>query len=231
MRLSWDDIWNKPYISFLKAKAAWRTFYSDVNGQVTELSIGADNTVLKSTGATSAPEWAAPALSEMIGGNWKVVYTNGFGVYTEVPLGAALTALVSNGGTAAPTMQGVKVVQPANVADGQTAAVSSVVTYTPTAQGLFEINVTVTVTTATLHNFAVQVTYTDETSTSRTLTVPMAQLAGTLVAAITNVTGVGPYEGVVLTIRAKANTAITVLTAGTFSTVVYDVAACITQVA
>jgi hypothetical protein len=112
----------------------------------------------------------------------------------------------------------------------QTAAVASVATFTPTADGLFEISTNVNVTTSTTHSFAVQVTYTDEGNTARTLTVPMAQLAGTTVAAITNVTGAGPYEGVKLAIRAKASTAITILTSGTFTSVTYNVFGAISQI-
>lgn len=42
---------------------AWRVFYSDASGDVTELALGADGTFLKSNGATSAPSFATPAGS------------------------------------------------------------------------------------------------------------------------------------------------------------------------
>jgi len=48
--------------------------------------------------------------------------------------------------------------------------------------------------------------------------------------AITNVQGVGAYEGVPLHIRAKASTAITVATTGTFTSVTYNVEGYITQI-
>ena len=57
------------------------------------------------------------------------------------------------------------------------------------------------------------------------------QLGGTLVTAITNLTGVGPYEGVPLHIRAKASTAITILTSGTFTSVTYNCEGAIQQIA
>lgn len=42
---------------------AWRVFYSDASGDITELALGADGTFLKSNGATSAPSFATPAGS------------------------------------------------------------------------------------------------------------------------------------------------------------------------
>ena len=42
---------------------AWRVFYSDGNGDITELALGADGTFLKSNGAAVAPTFATPAGS------------------------------------------------------------------------------------------------------------------------------------------------------------------------
>jgi hypothetical protein len=42
---------------------AWRVFYSDSLGDITELALGADGTFLKSNGASSAPTFATPAGS------------------------------------------------------------------------------------------------------------------------------------------------------------------------
>ena len=42
---------------------AWRVFYSDSAGDITELALGADGTFLKSNGASSAPTFATPAGS------------------------------------------------------------------------------------------------------------------------------------------------------------------------
>ena len=44
-------------------QTAWRVFYSDTDGDVTELALGADGTYLKSNGATSAPTFATPSGS------------------------------------------------------------------------------------------------------------------------------------------------------------------------
>ncbi len=60
--------------------------------------------------------------------------------------------------------------------------------------------------------------------------MPFIQVGGvTLVGTITNVTGSGPYGGVPLHIRAKASTAITLATTGTFTTVTYNVEGVIKQ--
>lgn len=44
-------------------QTAWRVFYSNGSGDVTELALGADGTFLKSNGTTSAPSFATPAGS------------------------------------------------------------------------------------------------------------------------------------------------------------------------
>lgn len=127
--------------------------------------------------------------------------------------------------------QGVPSIYGSGRSTAQTAAVASVATYTNgAADGSFLISANINVTTSTLHNFTVTVAYTDETNTARTLTLTFAQLAGTLVTAITNATGAGPYEGIPLHIRCKASTAITIATTGTFTTVVYNVEGYITQI-
>ena len=117
-------------------------------------------------------------------------------------------------------------------AAGQTGAVASVATYTVgAADGSFLISANVNVTVSTLHNFLVTCNYTDETNTARILNMSFSQITGAIVTAITNATGTGAYEGVVLRIRCKASTAITFSTTGTFTTVTYNVEADATQVA
>lgn len=112
----------------------------------------------------------------------------------------------------------------------QTAAVASVATYTVgSSDGSFAISANVLVTASATHNFTVTCAYTDEGNTSRTLTLNLSQLAGTLVTAITNTTGIGPYGGVPVHIRAKASTSITIATTGTFTSVTYNVEGLITQ--
>lgn len=114
----------------------------------------------------------------------------------------------------------------------QTAAVASVAPYTVGAtDGSFIVSANILVTTATLHNFTCTVTYTDEGNTSRTLTLNFSTIAGVLSPTIANAGGAAPYEGVPLHIRAKASTAITLATVGTFTTVIYNVEGSITQIA
>lgn len=115
----------------------------------------------------------------------------------------------------------------------QTAAKASVATYTVgAADGSFMVSANVLVTTSTAHTFTVTCTYTDESNTSRTLTLTFSQISGTLLTAITNVTGAGAYEGIPLHIRAKAGTAITIASAagGTYTTVVYNIEGTICQI-
>mgnify|MGYP001593112362 CR=1 FL=1 len=45
------------------SQTAWRVFYSDGSGDVTELALGADGTFLRSAGASSIPTWSTPAGS------------------------------------------------------------------------------------------------------------------------------------------------------------------------
>jgi hypothetical protein len=114
---------------------------------------------------------------------------------------------------------------------GQSGAITSQTTYTVGASdGTFVVGADVTVTASTTHNFAVQVGYTDETNTARTLVMTLSTEAGVLVIAITNVTGAGVYLGTSLQIRAKAATAITIKTAGTFTTVTYNMDGRIQQI-
>lgn len=69
--LMWDDapvgelVWTAAagytnLTSFVD-QTAWRLFYSNVDGDVTELAFGVDGTYLKSTGVTSAPIFDTPA--------------------------------------------------------------------------------------------------------------------------------------------------------------------------
>jgi fibronectin-binding autotransporter adhesin len=45
----------------------WKLFYSNASGQITELALGADNTVLKGEGASTAPTFGQVAYSEISG--------------------------------------------------------------------------------------------------------------------------------------------------------------------
>jgi hypothetical protein len=88
------------------------------------------------------------------------------------------------------------------------------------------------VTTATTHNFTVTCAYTDEGNTARTLTLSFTLVAGgAFTTAVANANGAVPYMGIPQHIRVKANTAITIATTGTFTTVTYNVEGLIRQLA
>lgn len=105
----------------------------------------------------------------------------------------------------------------------KTAAQTVSTTAVGAADASFEISANVLVTTATVHNFTVTCSYTDEGNTARTLTLTFSNLAGTLLTAIANAAGAIPYEGIPLHIRCKAGTNIVIASVGTFTTVTYNI--------
>lgn len=125
---------------------------------------------------------------------------------------------------------GVPVVVAANNVTAQAAANASIATFTSAAADSdFEVSGQVSVTVSTALATTLTVTYTDVSNTARTMIMPVQSLAGTFVAAGA-ITGVGVWETPVMHIRAKASTAITVLTsAGTFTGVTYSASAVIRQ--
>lgn len=115
------------------------------------------------------------------------------------------------------------------------AAVASVCALTVgAADATYEVLMNVLVTTSTTHTFTCQCTYTDEGNTARTVTMPF-RLVGDTTAVTSSIaaTAAVPYMGVPLLIRAKAATAITLLTqaAGTYTAVTYNVEGLIRKVA
>jgi hypothetical protein len=111
----------------------------------------------------------------------------------------------------------------------QTAAVVSVASYTNgAADGSFLISANVNITSFTAGTFNTTVTYTDETNTSRTLTLNFSSITGTLGIALA---AAGAFEGIPAHIRVKASTAITIATTGTFTSLTYNVEGLITQIA
>ncbi len=95
-------------------------------------------------------------------------------------------------------------------------------TYAVGPDGSYWVSANVNITTSTVFNFTVTCTYTDETGTLRTQTMPFVNLAGTVITAITNAAGATAYEGVPIHIRCQALSTITVATAGTVTGVVYN---------
>lgn len=113
---------------------------------------------------------------------------------------------------------------------------AAVATYTVgAADGTFKVSGNINVTASSAFSFSLDVVYTDETNTSRTLILPIAQLAGTFVASglATNITGTGPYESATMHIRCKTGTTITIRPSagGTYTGVTYNVDAAIVQIA
>lgn len=108
---------------------------------------------------------------------------------------------------------------------GLTAAQAGLISHTAVSAGMYRVSARVLVTTSTTHNFNVKVDYTDEAGTARTLFLTFYQLSGTAGVSIANAAGAVPYHGASHSIFVKAGTTITVYTAGTFTTVTYDVVA------
>ena len=94
---------------------------------------------------------------------------------------------------------------------------------TPAVDTSYEVSANINVTAATAAAMTCTCTYTDETNTSRVLTLGFTQLSGaTILTSITNVTGTGPYESLTYHIRCKASTTVTFATAGTVTGVTYN---------
>jgi hypothetical protein len=103
----------------------------------------------------------------------------------------------------------------------------------PTVAGTYRISWAIDTTTATTDNFTVVITYKDSTGTARSQNSGGFDKNGTsLVAgAITNTIGAGNYYGVVIFGIDNSATAITLSTAGTFTTVTYNLSALLEQLA
>jgi hypothetical protein len=130
------------------------------------------------------------------------------------------------------TLVGVPNLVASGRALAQTAANASVATFTVgAADGSFQVSMNMNVTAATTLSTTLTCTYTDESTTVRTLVLPVAQLAGTFIAAGA-VTATGPWLTAPLALRCKAATPITLATAaGTFTGVTYTVEGFIYQTA
>lgn len=110
---------------------------------------------------------------------------------------------------------------------GATAAVASVAAHlVGAADASYEVFMNVNVTTSTTHTFTGVCVYTDESNTSRTVTMPF-RLVGDTTALTSSIASSAtvPYMGVSVFIRCKAATTITLSTAagGTYTTVTYNV--------
>lgn len=126
---------------------------------------------------------------------------------------------------------GLPVIQAAGRVTAQTAAVAAVATYTVgAADGSFTVVGNVLATTATTYSFVTNCSYTDESNTARTISLPFRMTGDVVSGSLANTNG-PVHAGMPISIRAKAATVITVATAGTFTTVTYNAEATIQQTA
>ena len=107
----------------------------------------------------------------------------------------------------------------------QTAAVASVATLTVGgSDATYEISGNILVTTSGSESFSLQVDFTDEGNTARTATIPLVRIStGGFTATTISASGAVPYPSSSIQIRAKASTAITIKTSGTFTGCTYNV--------
>lgn len=105
---------------------------------------------------------------------------------------------------------------------GRTAAQALATLTVGASDTTFQVSANVNITAVAVASFQVTCTYTDETSTSRTLVLNFSQISGTLVQTLTAALGTGAYEGVPLQIRAKTGTTIIIASTGTFTSVTYN---------
>lgn len=116
----------------------------------------------------------------------------------------------------------------------QNAANAAIATRTVGAtDASFEVSANMNVTASTTLVTTLTVTYTDEANVSRSMILPVAALAGTMVAAgAISGAGASVWSTPRMHIRAKAGTVITILTsAGTFTGVTYTAEGNINQLA
>lgn len=205
------------------ASSVWNCMSTPVTtgtGTVTSVSVvtsqGVSGSVATST-STPAITLTLGALTGITSLNTMVVSSGG---------------KITNYGGVATAGWGVPAVNGYGRSTAQTSAVASVATYTVGASdGSFIITANLNLTAVTTASISVSVTYTDETNTSRTLTMNTTNLGGTFLTAVGAVQGVGAYSFVAQHIRAKASTSVTIATTGTFTSVTYNVEAAITQIA
>lgn len=150
--------------------------------------------------------------------NW----STGLGSFSnDVAIGGVLS---SYAGVATTAGNGVPVIVISARATGQTAANTNVASYTtPAADATYEVSSNVLVTTSGSENFSVTVAYTDEGSTSRTMTLSFNRIVGTVFSAINSANGAVPYAGGCYSIRCKGGTTITFATTGTFTGCTYNI--------
>ena len=99
-------------IAFETGNTAWRMYYTNAAGTMTELAFDVAGKVLQSNGATSAPSWVTPTggggggyttISQFVDeAPWGLYYANGSGDMTAFALGTTNQVLTSTGISSAP---------------------------------------------------------------------------------------------------------------------------------
>lgn len=122
---------------------------------------------------------------------------------------------------------GSPILQATNKLTGQTAAVSSVASFTPGHDSIVQVGGGLLVTSYTSGTINLQVSYYDQSGTSQTATLILQNNSGTATA---GAGASGAFYGNDLDLVAQAGHSVTVLTSGTF-TATYNVSANIKQLA
>ena len=175
--------------------------------------------VLTSQGSLLPPDWQPTAFVNPLTTKGDIVYESSAPAPAALAIGTTGQFLTVFNGL--PAWTGTT-----GRAAAQTGAVASVAALTVgIADASYLVSANILVTTSTLHSFSCTCSYTDEGGSSRVLTLNFSQITGAFVTTLTNALGTGAYEGVQVRIRAKASTTITIATAGTFTTVAYNVEA------
>lgn len=207
------------------------------NGQTNGGALRGNGSLVEAVTASASGYTGFQALYVLVGGSMDAsIYRVGAGAIGFGTTGATGAGYIGNYKGVATAGWGVPAVYGTGRVVGTVdARAAAAATYTVgAADGSFEVSGNVLVTASTTHSFSLDVSYTDESNTARTLILPMALLTGSLLSGglITNVSGAVPYHSVVVQIRAKAATAITVrVSAGTFTSVTYNSEGLIKQVA
>lgn len=110
---------------------------------------------------------------------------------------------------------------------GQTGSVATVATFTPGADGSFEVSVNINMTAFTAGSLQATCSYTDESGTSRAQVMPFLQFPSGLLT--TTLSSANPANGFTFHIRAQGTHAITISTTATAFTGTYNVEAKVTQ--
>lgn len=106
---------------------------------------------------------------------------------------------------------------------GQTGAVANIWQVTPTSDTTYFLSANVNLAAACTCSFNVIVNYTDEANNAKTWVEVFQNNGGALVSNPAITAGPNVFQGLVSQIRAKGGTTVTATTAGTFTSVTYNV--------